>query len=141
MDNSDITNSNPPTQGSDLSKLYDGVVDYVSDATGRVIEIANAYPSVDKQKAIAISAQGVGVISSISKARLSEPVSQAKLSGDESADTQEAELKTYILPSEVITKLTAYKSEVDPFLTNPPQTQDQGGEDDIGSDKAEAGSV
>ena len=140
MDNSDITDRNPPTEGSDLDVLYDGLMDYVSDAHGRVIEIAKTYPSVDVNETLTIGVESVDLVLSLGKAKSQHRVDQQdQTDGGEEAGI--AEGVTYALPTDETEAFNAWKRKVDAFLTNPPQAQGQGDEDGIGSDKAEAGSV
>lgn len=124
MDNSDITSRDFPTEGTDLDQLYRDVASYLRDGTDRLITIARNDPSVNADTILSINSKGLQLIGKMNKAQTDKIHDQVTSPANPTSDTEESEVKTFSLPSDMVDKVTAFKSELDAFLTKHSQAQD-----------------
>lgn len=124
MDNSDITGRDFPTEGTDLDQLYREVASYLRDGTDRLITIARNDPSVNADTILSINSKGLQLIGKMNKAQTDKIHDQVTSPANPTSDTEESEVKTFSLPSDMVDKVTAFKSELDAFLTKHSQAQD-----------------
>lgn len=124
MDNSDITGRDFPTEGTDLDQLHREVASYLRDGTDRLITIARNDPSVNADTILSINSKGLQLIGKMNKAQTDKIHDQVTSPANPTSDTEESEVKTFSLPSDMVDKVTAFKSELDAFLTKHSQAQD-----------------